>query len=318
MNESRTEQSVERREDQRRKQQDRRRSPRRNPASREVLHMAFDCVRYSLIPIIVYRLNGEKDLYANKAAQREFGRKTRQTGEGVGSDFIMARHKEIVRALKKSGDEQTVPIAERNGKCYRLHYVRCIYWIVVEVFDTSEVMYDDLTGLPNFSFFRVAGARMIDEINRAKKDPGPVPNLALFFIDIDNFKRLNDVHGHALADDVLVQLAKRFRGSTRHSSDVFARRSGDEFLALAKVTHAEDALTFARRIQECLSDEFFVDDRRIVNRRIRIGRITVSIGFRIFQSADSFEAMLEQADAAMLKAKKEGRNQVVRSDPSRS
>jgi diguanylate cyclase (GGDEF)-like protein len=155
--------------------------------------------------------------------------------------------------------------------------------------------YDPLTGLVNRFLF---GDRLQSAIARAKRDGRLV---ALMFIDLDDFKAVNDHYGHATGDALLKQVAKRIVGSVRETDSV-ARIGGDEFtVILESGTRLEDAGQVATKILDAVAEPYLVGNREL--------RVTASIGIAIYPlDADSSQALLRDADIAMYSAKASGSN----------
>jgi diguanylate cyclase (GGDEF)-like protein len=123
--------------------------------------------------------------------------------------------------------------------------------------------------------------------------------LALLYLDLDGFKRINDELGHAAGDEVLVQTARRLKGRLRRS-DVLARLGGDEFLVavlgLDPATAAAEAVGLARQLEQSLSRPVLVDGREV--------HVQVSLGVSCYpEDGDSFGALLHTADLRMYEAK---------------
>ena len=159
----------------------------------------------------------------------------------------------------------------------------------------ERALQDPLTGLPNRLLFldRVQGA-----LGRLKRAPTPV---AVFFIDLDRFKLVNDSLGHSTGDRMLIEVAGRLRRALR-PADTVSRFGGDEFTVLCEDIDEQEAHVVAQRIQGSLAQQFRVDDQELYT--------TASIGVSIARDPDATaEAMLREADAAMYRAKDEGRGQ---------
>lgn len=160
---------------------------------------------------------------------------------------------------------------------------------------TYLARFDPLTGLINRFLF---GDRLQSAINRARREGGIV---ALMFLDLDEFKSVNDHYGHAVGDDLLKQVAERLTDSVR-ASDTVARLGGDEFTVILEgAQRVEDAGQVATKIIRKLQDPFQVGPRQL--------RITASIGISLYpMDGDSAEELLRDADIAMYSAKTAGRN----------
>ncbi|TKB09682.1 EAL domain-containing protein [Desulforhopalus sp. IMCC35007] len=170
--------------------------------------------------------------------------------------------------------------------------------------------YDNLTELPNRAFFM---ARIEQAISFAKQQER---SLAVLFLDLDNFKRINDTLGHNVGDELLRTTARRITHSLRSSDTVsrsvvedqnkrhLARLGGDEFtVLLADLQQPEDALIVANRIREELAKPMQLNDHKLI--------ITPSIGISLFpRDGNDVVTLLKSADMAMYFAKRTGRNNV--------
>jgi diguanylate cyclase (GGDEF)-like protein len=155
--------------------------------------------------------------------------------------------------------------------------------------------YDPLTGLANRTLLADRIAQMVLQ---AKRRSAP---LGVLFIDLDNFKLVNDRLGHAAGDEVLAQVALRLQSTVR-IGDTVARISGDEFaIVLAELTRADDAAVVAQKILDRLAEPVKIGVEQTF--------VTASIGIASFPTdGDYAEALLGAADAAMYRAKQSGRN----------
>ncbi len=124
-------------------------------------------------------------------------------------------------------------------------------------------------------------------------------SLALLFIDIDNFKEINDTYGHLVGDVVLKKLGAILSNSLRQN-DIIARFGGEEFIALIPQTSEEQAFTIADKLREKIATTKDKD----------IPQITVSIGCSLYTPHETIEKFLSRADAALYKAKINGKNRV--------
>ena len=175
--------------------------------------------------------------------------------------------------------------------------------------------YDALTQLPNR---RLLDDRLQQGIlaNRRNTTHG-----AMIFIDLDNFKPLNDTHGHAVGDLLLTEVAKRLLHCVR-DTDTVARFGGDEFVVLLtelqtlRTTSQHDAYAVAKKIKSSMADPFHLtvahpsgDTHQIEH------QCTASLGLVVYPGDDMQpDKLLKWADAAMYQAKQEGRNRIVLSE----
>jgi diguanylate cyclase (GGDEF)-like protein len=153
--------------------------------------------------------------------------------------------------------------------------------------------YDELTGLPNRVNFR-------DEIERLLTMPREGGELsALLFVDLDQFKQVNDTLGHPCGDQLLCAVAGRLRDMLR-PEDFVARFGGDEFVVFQQnIKSSEDAAVLARRIVDHLSERYKID-----NHLVEIG---ASIGIAMTSPGISADTLLKNADMALYRAKADGR-----------
>jgi diguanylate cyclase (GGDEF)-like protein len=160
----------------------------------------------------------------------------------------------------------------------------------------NELTYSDsLTRLPNRALF-------LDRLHQAMEYADRHGSLiALLFINLDDFKRINDGLGHAAGDRLLQAIAQRFRRQLR-KTDTLARLGGDEFAVIVTdVRHAEDAVILVRKLLDSLSESFELDDQSV--------RMTASIGITVYPTDDTQETdLLQDADTAMHQAKARGKN----------
>jgi len=164
--------------------------------------------------------------------------------------------------------------------------------------------YDPLTGLPNR---RLVSERLAQDLSRAKRRK---TRLALMFIDLDQFKPVNDAFGHDVGDWLLQAVAHRIQLCLR-ASDTAGRLGGDEFVALLPDLLSSDAaLGVAEKIRQALAQEFITEQGVAL-------RISSSIGVAVFPEHGQTEKdLLHFGDEAMYRAKKAGRNAVVMCAPA--
>jgi diguanylate cyclase len=161
-----------------------------------------------------------------------------------------------------------------------------------------EATHDALTGLPNRRSFMHELDRAL---SRAQRNGSM---LAILFIDLDGFKRINDDLGHHTGDELLKHVAHQFEGSLR-KSDLVARLGGDEFAVIADANNGDSLEQLAERLIATVSMPLIEghEDRRI----------SASIGLALYPvDAVDGNALLSEADAAMYRAKRQGKGRVAR------
>ena len=153
--------------------------------------------------------------------------------------------------------------------------------------------YDALTGLPNRIFFH-------DQMEWALATMKRGAHCAVLFVDLDQFKQVNDTLGHPAGDALLFAVAERLRNIIRET-DLVARFGGDEFVVLqTPLRNPEAAATLARRIVEELSNSYDIDGHRVV--------IGASVGIAVApRDGAGADVLLKNADMALYRAKSEGR-----------
>jgi len=156
-------------------------------------------------------------------------------------------------------------------------------------------LHDSLTGIPNRLLF---SDRCSQAVARAKRYGKSV---ALLYVDLDDFKTVNDCHGHSAGDTVLKTVARRLALCVRES-DTVARLGGDEFVVLlADVENSQDASRVARKIAHSMSRPIKVEGNEIPAK--------MSIGISIYpKDGNSMLPLLNSADAAMYRVKAGGKN----------
>ena len=160
----------------------------------------------------------------------------------------------------------------------------------------EEAATDPLTGVLNR---RALDRLLVRETERCESQGALVSVLAL---DLDHFKAINDMHGHAVGDEALRAFARRIRGPLRQS-DHLARLGGEEFIVLLPGAALEKAHEIAERLRAIVAEAPLVDAPRVA--------VTVSIGVAAFRPGDSGTELLARADAAAYEAKRSGRDRVV-------
>lgn len=162
----------------------------------------------------------------------------------------------------------------------------------------QQATIDELTGLPNR---RLLADRLAQSMALARREK---TTIGFIYIDLDGFKLVNDSYGHAVGDQLLIEVGQRLRSRVRQA-DTLARIGGDEFtVILSHINSRDDAQRAAESLLHSLFDPFYVEGHEVT--------IGASIGISIFPDADSEnEDLLQKADSAMYAAKRNGKNQIV-------
>ena len=177
--------------------------------------------------------------------------------------------------------------------------------MVIALIDVSEILdinqqmthlatHDALTGLPNRILLRDELLKAIEKANRHHQ-------LAVLFIDLDGFKKINDGLGHAVGDELLIEISQRLIHSKRQI-DTVARWGGDEFIVLITEINDEQQIhEIAQRIIKNVGEAVIINEQELF--------VTPSIGVSCFpKDATTVDALLATADVAMYKVKETGRN----------
>ena len=189
--------------------------------------------------------------------------------------------------------------------------------MLVEIADRDEVLlerqarlhrqahYDTLTGLPNRTLFNDRLTQSLLSAERKKE------TMSVLFIDLDDFKLINDTHGHRVGDLLLIEVSQRLDKETRASDSLardgystLARMGGDEFtIYLQDVKSADNALQVARRLLNSLLSPYLLEDKQLF--------ISASIGIALYPDHGSnAEMLVRSSDAAMYLAKQKGKNHI--------
>ncbi|HKX44429.1 MAG TPA: GGDEF domain-containing protein, partial [Burkholderiaceae bacterium] len=180
-------------------------------------------------------------------------------GEAVDIPRLWPREaEELACALRQTGDLLRSRTAERDQLIRLNAQLRAHADRLAHAAD-----HDALTGLLNRARFHAALQRHI-HADRCAEDA-----IVVLFIDVDDFKAVNDTHGHGAGDEVLRMFARRLRDSVR-DTDLVARLGGDEFAVLLTHTHGEQAQALARELTERLSSSYEIGGKQV--------RVSASIG----------------------------------------
>ncbi len=153
---------------------------------------------------------------------------------------------------------------------------------------------DELTGVLNRRGLNFFLKKLMVEFRKNRK------NFGVLFIDLDNFKEINDKYGHNIGDKVLKMVAETLKSNLR-TEDIVARYGGDEFVVILQVNDSATLESLAKRIKVLIENSFLEDDEKIV-------KVTASIGGSLVREHDTIGTLLKRVDTLMYKSKKAGKN----------
>ena len=205
----------------------------------------------------------------------------------------------VCLAIGAGNELHVAPARELSGE--ELSFVRAVAHILATALARlrdeermrHEAVHDPLTELANRTLLR---DRLEHALARSKREHGAT---AVLFVDLDNFKQVNDAHGHAAGDAVLVELGRRLRTAVR-PGDTIARFGGDEFVAVCEGVDEDSALAVGRRLRSAIRQPFTVGELR--------RQLSASIGIALGDADPG--ALLANADAASYRAKAAGRDRI--------
>jgi diguanylate cyclase (GGDEF)-like protein/PAS domain S-box-containing protein len=194
-----------------------------------------------------------------------------------------------------TGDLQIIPHTDADGKVVEiLGVTRDISERkMLEAELTRLAITDPMTGVWN----RNHGRELLEA---QTSGPDRAEMQSVLMVDIDNFKSINDTHGHEVGDRVLIEVARRLRESVR-DSDFVARWGGEEFVILLRDCPLADAVARAEKIRRQIAEAPFAD----------AGTVTISVGAAELTADEDLDHWLVRADRALYEAKRSGRNTVV-------
>ncbi len=275
-----------------------------------------------LLPIAIFIKDTESKLLAmNKACELQWGVSFRDLQGTDGSqlfpsiqmEHFLAKDQEVFESGCQIDFEETMwnsmlsqnrivhtfkkSICDQSGKP---QYLIGMFIDITERYEAEQrilemATYDMLTGLPNRALLKDRIEQALEHGNRNRK------HVAVLFIDLDNFKVINDSLGHDVGDKLLQEVAARIVSVVR-SEDTVARQGGDEFIVLlSNLDNAFDAEEVAQKILGALQLDFLIDEKVL--------HISGSIGISLFpDDGEDIWTLLKNSDSAMYHAKKKGRN----------
>ncbi len=212
---------------------------------------------------------------------------------GLAADCVLIRRD----GMEFSIEDSAAPIHNRDGR---------VTGAVIVFHDVSEsrammlkmshlAQHDFLTGLPNRALLTQGLSQSIRLAHRHHK------RVALMFLDLDNFKHINDSLGHAVGDQLLCSVAARLKASVR-DTDTVCRHGGDEFvILLSEIERPQDAAQVSETLLKVFAEPHFIDQHEL--------HVTFSIGISIYpDDGTNADDVMQNADTAMYHAKANGRN----------
>ncbi|HUH06855.1 MAG TPA: EAL domain-containing protein [Egibacteraceae bacterium] len=265
--------------------------------------------------------------YASHAAGRILGR---DAGELVGATpFDLFHPDDMERVAASFAEKMGLPGRDTPIECRARHRDGSWRWLeatttnllddpdvrgmVINARDISErkslgdqlafqALHDELTGLPNRALLSDRLDQALERRERSRSQ------IAVVLLDLDGFKEINDSMGHHAGDELLIRVAERLQLAVR-PEDTVARLGGDEFVLVCDVADGDDAMLVAERISAAFDGPFELSAGSVP--------VTASIGFTVTDHpSESADKLLRDADVAMYRAKKLGRNRHVAADPT--
>lgn len=275
-------------------------------------------LQFAPMPMVILRLADDVIVYANDRALEQFKIQRAELEALKPANFYVHREDRAIflAALRQENAvrELEMQLQDSQGNQFWVRYssqhIRygdedCMLTAIVNIDDRKRVhdelhfraFHDPLTGLPNRAMFMESLERVLGRMDRS---PGV---FSIMFIDLDNFKRVNDEIGHEMGDLLLQQVAQRLQSCIRRG-DLAARLGGDEFVVLLEdVQEMEEVGATAQKILRTLEPVYDLNGHPAV--------VTCSIGISSYpKDGMQRNALLSAADAAMYRAKSAGRNNV--------
>ena len=283
------------------------------------IHTLSQAIEQSPVSVVITSTDGKIE-YVNSAFVRATGYSA-QEAIGQNPNFLQSgntpasHYRELWKAIssgyawqgefqnrKKNGEvflehAYIAPVIDDAG--VTTHFLAVKEDITLQKKQEQKILhqanYDSLTNLPNRFLTMDRLSQLIKESQRS----GHLA--AVLFLDLDDFKKINDSMSHEIGDQLLVQAAGRLRESVR-DGDTVSRLGGDEFIVLmGNLKTSDDAYPVAEKLLQCFRNTFLLDGREL--------SVTVSIGIALYPDDGSTSAeLLRNADAAMYHSKEQGRN----------
>lgn len=284
--------------------------------SEKRLKYALEKARY---PIAI--ITEEQILYANQVALDMFGISRDEIKKYNVADFTInpQEKEEIMETIARHGVIQEYELKLRNiegqvfwvvisAEGFSFEGKKALFVSIIDISHikqkesdllervsllTTKTVLDPLTNTWNRLKFNELFA-----LEREKADKQSL-TFSLLFFDLDDFKKINDHYGHNIGDIVLAEMAGLVKSSLRKDDALF-RWGGEEFIILASGTEMESAVKVAEKLRAKVEEHVFQV----------VGRVTLSIGIAEYNRGEEIDTLIERADAALYKAKKNGKNRV--------
>ena len=235
---------------------------------------------------------------------RDYNLKMYKQSEQIGEITMLDDIKVIKNKLKKEVETIQATVRKKQGQDKQRMdaLARQISSLNLELKEVkTKGMTDGLTKAYNRGAFDNYIRKIVDQ-NAIKRSP-----FSLLMIDIDDFKKINDVHGHQIGDRVLVALVSKSTEFIR-DEDFLARYGGEEFVLVLPGASLRNALKKAQRLRKAIAGTRYKIDKKKKGEGLSI---TVSIGVSSFGKSDSLTTVIGRADKALYQAKRTGKNRVV-------
>lgn len=247
--------------------------------------------------LLIKNINQRKELFENEEFFDDIMYSLKSKGYIKDYELKIQTPQDITKWISLSAREIS------NNEKTEKYYTGIIFDITKMKMNEQKLMHhashDDLTGLTNRFMFRVSFDKMIKLADRNEY------KLGVIYLDLDDFKKVNDNFGHYVGDQLLIETSKRITGNLRES-DLIARMGGDEFIIiLNNIEKEEDVESISKKIINSLSQPFILFENEC--------KVGVSIGISIFpDDSNESQELIKKADHAMYKAKENGKNQFCR------
>jgi len=235
---------------------------------------------------------------------RDYNRKVYEQSEKIEAITMLDDIKSIKKKLKKEVEaiQETVRKKQEQDRRQMDNLTKQIDILNLELKKAkTKGMMDDLTKVYNRGAFDSYLGKLVDQ-NAIRRSP-----FSLLVLDIDDFKRINDEHGHQIGDRVLVALVRKCHELIREQ-DFLARYGGEEFVIVLPGASLRNAVKKAQRIRKAIAGTRYTANEAKTGEGISI---TVSIGVSSYGGKDSVSTVFGRADRALYQAKRTGKNRVV-------